>query len=54
MKGFKLWRLMFDTLALVSGVLIHPSLVATASAQQSKPNILFILADTERILPWVP
>ena len=32
-------------LAIASCLVAHPLLIATASAQQSKPNILFILAD---------
>jgi arylsulfatase len=45
MKWFRLWRQMRDVLAIVSCFIAQPLFVETASAQQTSPNILFILAD---------
>jgi arylsulfatase A-like enzyme len=45
MSYFKPRRQMLGALVIGSCLVAHPLLVATASAQQPKPNILFILAD---------
>jgi arylsulfatase len=41
----KRWKQMLFALALGLGLVAHPLVVTSASAQQQKPNILFILAD---------
>jgi arylsulfatase len=45
MNWFKPWPEMLGGLVIGSCLVAHPLLVATASAQEPKPNILFILAD---------
>ncbi len=45
MKWFKLRKQILGALTIGSCLVADALLVATASAQQSKPNILFILAD---------
>ena len=44
MNWFKPWQ-MLSALAIGPCLVAYPLIVATASAQQPKPNILFILAD---------
>jgi arylsulfatase len=45
MEWLRHWRPMAEALAMASCLSVHPILVGTASAQQAKPNILFILGD---------
>ncbi|PDT44366.1 arylsulfatase [Sinorhizobium fredii] len=45
MKWLRLWRRTRDALAIGSCLIAQSLLVGTAFAQQTKPNILFILAD---------
>jgi arylsulfatase A-like enzyme len=45
MEWLRRWRPMAEALAIASCLGVQPFPVATASAQQAKPNILFILAD---------
>ncbi|MBZ9790316.1 arylsulfatase [Rhizobium sp. 3T7] len=45
MESLRHWRPMAEALAIASCLSVHPFPVGTASAQQAKPNIVFILGD---------